>query len=717
MKKCSKGHSSSDKILSDTILSDNLLSDKSSCDAVPCNTESSGPELYAPGIFGDSYLLPYADIIAQRLEYIHKREKKLSRNNMHSLYNFSNYHKIFGLHFQHREWIFREWAPNADSIHIIGDMTGWEKDENFSLVKIKKNGIWEQRFKADTFSHKDLYRLKISWENGQGDRIPSAATRIVQDPGTLIFNAEVWNPVKKYSWQCAVPEGKDNRPLLIYEAHPGMAQEQGKTGTFKEFEKNILPDIKNAGYNAIQLMAVQEHPYYGSFGYHVSNFYAPSSRFGTPDDLKSLIDAAHILGIRVFMDIIHSHAVNNEVEGISCFDGTLYQFFHKGERGYHRLWDSRCFDYGKNMVIKFLLSNCRYWMEEFKVDGFRFDGVTSMLFFDHGLNRAFTGYDDYYKKNDIDIDSLTYLFLANKLIHEISSSAVTIAEDVSGYPGIAAAIYKGGTGFDFRFAMGVPDFWIKLLKENRDEDWPLGKLWHELNSRRNEEKSISYAESHDQALVGDQTLMMRLMGEDIYSSMGKNTTNIKTVRAVALHKMIRLITLATAGNGYLNFMGNEFGHPEWIDFPSEKNNWSYNYARRQWSLRNNKDLFFNNLAEFDREMIKLANQYTIFDGTWPDLLHIHEDNKIIAFKRGKLVFIFNFNPLTSFPDYLIDAPPGKYKMILNTDTQEFGGESRLKPHQVHFTIHESEHHGTRDLLSLYLPTRTALVLDSDLSFI
>ncbi len=751
MKKCLKDHLSSDPVSSGQALSVSKSSDAmlpaemSSDNLSPADTKlaehiSSDDLLSNPGIFNDPYLLPYAEIISQRLEYIHKRKEELIRTYGGSLYDFADFHNFFGLHLIQKEWVFREWAPNAESVYIIGDITGWKTDENFSLLKTGENGIWEKHFNIDTFSHKDLYRLKITWKGGAGDRIPSAATRVVQDPDTLIFNAEVWNPSVKYQWKCPVCKTNKDEPLLIYEAHPGMAQEQGKIGTFREFEKKILPRIKGAGYNAIQLMAVQEHPYYGSFGYHVSNFYAPSSRFGTPDDLKSLIDAAHRLGIKVFMDIIHSHAVNNEVEGISCFDGTHHQFFHKGEKGYHRLWDSRCFDYGKDMVLKFLLSNCRYWMEEFRVDGFRFDGVTSMLFSDHGLNRAFTTYDDYFKKNDLDLDALTYLFLANELIHGFSldsgisshsgmssdsgissdsdissdsgfsSNYVTIAEDVSGYPGIAAPADKGGTGFDFRFAMGVPDFWIKLLKEYRDENWPLGKLWYELNSRRNEEKSISYAESHDQALVGDQTIMMRLMGEDIYSSMGKDTHSIKTLRAVALHKMIRLVTFATAGSGYLNFMGNEFGHPEWIDFPSAKNNWSYNYARRQWSLRDNKDLFFYDLAAFDREMLKLALQYTLINGTYPDLLHIHEENRIIAFKRNRLVFVFNFNASTSFSDYRFDAPPGRYKMILNTDSHSFGGENRLVPDQVHFTIHDPKTYGNRDILSLYLPTRTAVVL-------
>lgn len=819
----------------------------------------------------DPFLIPYLPTIAWRNHYISQHERRITDNGRISLYDVADYHLFFGLHpfnspvrsnsslgsgiatepSDRSGWIFREWAPNATAVYIIGMMTDWKIDERFRLFKrestieidksnpinrivsgfydhkpdIHDNGIWERVFSQNTFKHGDFYRLKIFWSSEvkesregykieEGDRIPTCATRVVQDPKTLIFNAQVWNPQpeSRYKFKCdgyvcslkkpsreasgcsedvsgcpeAVIRSNPDEPLLIYEAHTGMAQEEGKVGSFREFEEIILPRIKDAGYNAIQLMAVQEHPYYGSFGYHVSSFFAPSSRFGTPDDFKSLVDAAHKAGIRVIMDIVHSHAVSNEVEGLSRFDGTLTQFFHAGERGFHRLWGSRCFDYSKEMVVRFLLSNCRYWIEEYRVDGFRFDGITSMLYKDHGIGRSFTSYSDYFTEDgnqeysgkygncSVDTDALSYLYLANRLIHQMLPSAVTIAEDVSGYPGLAApqrceyiksedvtipdckitetdqgtapleAI--SGTGFDYRFAMGVPDFWIKILKEYRDEDWPLGQLWYELNSRRDDERTISYAECHDQALVGDKTLMMRLMGAQIYSAMSIEYETGHTFRGVALHKMIRLVTLATAGDGYLNFMGNEFGHPEWIDFPGVHNNWSLHFARRQWSLRDNNMLYFSLLAEFDKDMIQLVKNHKFMGIKKAELLHIHEDNGIMAFQRkiryediqdslscqneknrknqknynrngsektddANLIFIFNFNPFTSFNDYMIDAPPGKYQEIMNSDNVKYGGKGRLASGQEHFTLHKcNELSAISDRLSLYLPTRTAVVL-------
>ena len=602
----------------------------------------------------------------------------------------------------------REWAPNAVRIFLIGDMTGWQEAGTFGLNRLNEDGVWEIRLKADRLKHLDLYRLRIYWEGGQGDRIPAYARRVVQDPATLIFNAQVWFPDTPYQWQYPDFHPPVEAPL-IYETHIGMAQQEARVGSFQEFTENVLPRVVESGYNTIQLMAVQEHPYYGSFGYQVSNFFAVSSRFGTPEDLKALIDQAHACGLAVFMDIIHSHAVTNETEGLSRFDGTLYQYFHDGPRGRHELWDSRCFDYGKHQVLHFLLSNCRFWLDEYRFDGFRFDGITSMLYFHHGMNKAFTAYDDYFD-DSVDEEALVYLALAGELIHAVRPEARTIAEDVSGMPGLAAAPEDGGYGFDYRFAMGVPDNWIKLVKEVPDEDWPISHIWHELTNRRAEEKTISYAESHDQALVGDQSIIFRLIGVDMYDHMQVDDQNIRVDRGMALHKMIRLITLATAGSGYLNFMGNEFGHPEWIDFPREGNNWSYHYARRQWNLADDPNLKYRFSAGFDRDMIRLAKKFKLLDSPDPNLIYEHAADKIIIFERAGLLLAFNFHPEQSYSDYRFGAPPGKYKMIFDSDGGRYGGHCRLQSDQVHLTGLEGDALHKRHFLSLYLPSRSAQVL-------
>jgi 1,4-alpha-glucan branching enzyme len=653
----------------------------------------------------DPLLKPYEEIIRRRLAKIDTTEKRLTGGRK-SLADFACGHEYFGMHLRGHQWVVREWAPNATHIFLIGDFSGWKEKTAFELKRQQKKGGWELRLPKKALRHGDLYRLKVYWKGGGGDRIPAWTRRVVQDPGTLIFNAQVWRPDPSFIWQHRHFRRKSEAPF-IYEVHPGMALNEEKVGTWAEFTQKILPRIASAGYNTLQLMAIQEHPYYASFGYQVSSFFAASSRFGTPNDLKTLVESAHGMGIAVIMDLVHSHAVANEVEGLSRFDGSLHQYFHDLPRGRHHAWDSRCFDYGKPQVLHFLLSNCRFWLDEYGVDGFRFDGVTSMLYLDHGLERRFLSYADYFNEN-VDEDALIYLTLANRLIHSLRPDAVTIAEDVSGMPGLAAPEKQGGFGFDYRFAMGVPDHWIKLIKDIPDEQWPMGHLWHELTNRRKEEKTISYAESHDQALVGDQSLIFRLIGEDMYWHMRVEDEHLRVDRGLALHKMIRLITLATAGSGYLNFMGNEFGHPEWIDFPREGNNWSFRYARRQWNLVDDPNLKYQFLSRFDRDMIVMAKTGKLFRASGPNLLHEHNDKKIIAFERSGLVFAFNFHPTASFTNYRFEAPPGKYHAILDSDSLQYGGHGRLRSQQEHFTLFEKK--SGRNLLSLYLPARTALVL-------
>jgi len=654
----------------------------------------------------DPYLKPYTTAIRSRMTKIEATRARLTQDKT-SIAEFALGHLHYGLHQVDGGWVLREWAPNASAVVLIGDMTGWLEKDTYGFQRTNSLGEWELRLPHDALTHGQHYGLRLHWPGGKGDRIPAYCQRVVQDPKTLIFSAQVWHPQAPFEWRHSRPL-RNKEGLLIYEAHIGMAQEEPGIGTYAAFAEKIIPRIVRAGYNTIQFMGLQEHPYYGSFGYQVSNFFAASSRFGSPKDLKLVIDTAHGAGLMVIMDLIHSHSVSNETEGLSRFDGTTYQYFHEGERGHHPAWDSRCFDYAKPQVLHFLLSNCRFWLDTFHLDGFRFDGITSMLYKHHGLGHAFTSYADYFD-DSLDEDALVYLALANSLIHEIEPAAITIAEDVSGLPGLAVPAGRGGIGFDYRFAMGVPDYWIKLTKDNRDEDWSMGHLWHELTNRRQDEKTVSYAESHDQAMVGDQTLIFRLMGDNMYTHMAQTDTHLKIDRGMALHKMIRLLTLSTADQGYLNFMGNEFGHPEWIDFPRPGNNWSYHYARRQWHLVDDPELKYSQLACFDRDMIGLAKRYTIFD-SHANLVHVHDDDKILAVSRGQLILIFNFHANQSYPDYYLNLAKGRYKWVFDTDKNCFGGQGRLnEARKCVFETHNQNKNATEGL-RIYLPCRSAIVI-------
>ena len=688
-------------------------------------------------LLDDGYLKPFEDAIRGRARHAFDRADQLTQGKC-SLAEWASAHDYYGLHLVDGAWIFREWAPHATSMWLVGDFNGWKIDPDFEIFRIPGTDVWERRIAADRIRHLDKYHLEMRWDGGHGERIPAYARYVTQDPETNLFSACVWQPEKPYRWKsrdvrletrdepqvsCLKSSSKSRVSSLassfsplIYEAHVGMATEEEKVGSFAEFRDNVLPKIKAAGYNTVQLMAVMEHPYYGSFGYHVSSFFAASSRFGTPDDLKSLVDAAHGMGLRVIMDLVHSHAVQNERDGLSRYDGTDYQFFHSGPKGWHSAWGSRCFDYGKTDVLHFLLSNCKFWLEEYGFDGYRFDGVTSMLFWNHGLGDAFTNYGMYFN-GSMDDDAWCYLQLANRVIHETKPTAITIAEDVSGMPGCAAPVEDCGIGFDYRMAMGEPDFWFRLAEKVRDEDWPMGGIFWELTNRRAEEKVVSYVESHDQALVGGKTFFFQLVDKEVYWGMEKGQENLAIDRGVALHKMARLATCALNGGAYLTFMGNEFGHPEWIDFPRAENGWSYYHARRQWSLRDNPNLRFKGLGDFDRAMVKALGRtrdessVSCLGPSAPIRLVANEPDKVLAFVRGDLLFVFNFHPSASYVDYGVLVPPAtRWRHLFDTDEVRFGGQGRVAAGQAFDPVLVKDRGELVQQIRLYLPARTATVL-------
>lgn len=656
-------------------------------------------------IQNDPWLSPYVEDINNRIDRFKNRKAAIVKN-YGSLQKFAEAYNYFGLNFSAKEngWWYREWAPGAQALFLTGEFNNWDKSSH-PLTK-NEHGVWEIFVEGqDSITHNSAFKVHVVTPNGSMDRIPAYVKYTTQDEVTYDFTGRVWNPAKPYKWKhkSFKPDEAYAKPY-IYECHVGMAQEKEGIGTYKEFAEKILPKIKEQGYNTIQMMAIQEHPYYGSFGYHVSNFFAPSSRFGTPFELKELVDKAHGMGIAVIMDIVHSHAVKNLAEGLNEFDGTDDQYFHPGGRGTHELWDSKLFNYGKEEVLQFLLSNVKYWIEEFNFDGYRYDGVTSMLYFHHG-DISFDHYDKYF--NEVDWDVLTYCQLANTLIKEIKPNSIVIAEDMSGMPGLCRPVVEGGLGFDFRLAMGIPDYWIKVLKHKTDEQWNINEMWETLNNRRHGERTIAYAESHDQALVGDKSLAFWLMDKEMYTHMATHTDSLIVDRGIALHKLIRLFTLSVGGEGWLNFIGNEFGHPEWVDFPREGNGWSYKYARRQWNLQEHPELRYKHLYQFGADLVKMANENDIVSALPAKQLNMDETNHTMIYERNNLIFAINFHPNNSIPDYRFRvAEKGKYKIILNSDKGQYGGFDRIDDAMSYPTVTLFGEH----FLSVYLPSRVGLVL-------
>ncbi|MDR0434788.1 MAG: alpha amylase C-terminal domain-containing protein [Gracilibacteraceae bacterium] len=624
----------------------------------------------------DPWLTPYkSDLELRRRQYRRVLAALLS-DGQKSLAEYANGYLYFGFHREADGWVYREWAPGARALFLFGDFNGWDRRRH--PLTYLGGGNWELRLPGP-LPHGSKARLLVVTGQETLERLPLYSRRVTQQSGSPAFDAQIWQPETPFPWT----DGgfrPANSPLFIYECHVGMSGEEPRVATYAEFADRVLPRARRLGYNAVQLMAVMEHPYYASFGYQVTNFFAPSSRFGAPEDLKNLIDTAHSLGLAVLLDLVHSHAAPNEVEGLARFDGTGWQFFHKGPAGVHPQWGTKLFNYAKPEVLHFLLSNLKYWLDEFHFDGFRFDGVTSMLYHDHGLGVNFDHYRKYFSLNT-DTDAVTYLQLAATLCKEVKPSCILIAEDMSGMPGMCLPAENDGIGFDYRLGMGLPDFWIRALAERSDEDWDIGALWREQTQRRPREKVVAYCESHDQALVGDKTLMFRMADREMYTHMHKNSDSQVIERAMALHKMIRFIT-CVCGDAYLNFMGNEFGHPEWIDFPRAGNGDSYHYARRQWSLAENSDLRYHELENFDKSMLALAARERLTEEA-PVLLVLDETAKTLVFTKKNLLFVFNFHPSldASLSVKLPPASPagGEWIESLHTNERPFGGRHDSYP--------------------------------------
>ncbi|RGU37959.1 1,4-alpha-glucan-branching enzyme [Alistipes indistinctus] len=661
----------------------------------------------------DDWLKPVEGAMTERYAHFCRRLSGIERT-AGSLVDYANGYLYFGFQYDpvRRGWWFREWLPGAIDVYLFGDFNGWQRTE--LPLRRGAGGVWSIFLPDESFAgrlvHGSRVKILVHGRNGWLERIPAYIRRVVQDEQSKDFSGQLWAPVEPFDWNGDRFDISSLGSLYIYECHVGMSQEKEGVGTYAEFAGTVLPRIKEDGYNVVQLMAVAEHPYYGSFGYHVSNFFAPSSRFGTPEDLKALIKRAHELGLAVVMDLVQAHYVKNINEGLNELDGTDHHYSLPGPAGEQPYWDSKLFDYGKPEVEHFLLSNVKYWLDEFHFDGYRFDGVTSMIYTHHGYTE-FDSRDKYF--TDVNGDALAYLTLANKLVHDFRPGAVTIAEDVSGMPGMCAPVPDGGVGFDYRLGMAVPDFWIKLLKEVPDEEWNIWEMWHMMVDRLGTVKTVAYCESHDQALVGDKTLAFRLMDKQMYTDMNRSAENLVIDRGMALHKLIRLFTISLAGDAYLNFMGNEFGHPEWIDFPREGNGWSYAHARRQWSLSTNGFLRYSFLGEFDKAMIGLMRRYGVLASGFAYNHLMDEMNKTIVYShRGDLLFVFNWHPQRSIPGYEVPVPaPGRYRIVLSSDAKRFGGYGRIDESVDAFSFPRTHADGSvGHYIKVYNLSRAALVL-------
>jgi len=654
----------------------------------------------------DAELMEYEGFFSRRVD-LFTREIQRLRSEWGSLAAYAGLHRELGMHKVERDgrlyWRCREWAPAAHSVYLATDRVNFERSYPYRFARTDDPMLWELFVPAEELPHGTYYELHMaSSRTGRHvTRVPAFAVWVEQNrDNENQWCARVWDPPEAFAFRRPRPQ----RPSFprIYEAHVGIAQSAlGKKpkqfGTYRHFAEKVLPRIKKGGYTTVQLMGIPEHPLYKSFGYQVSGYFAPSSRFGTPDDFKYLVDEAHRLELGVILDITHSHACPNTEQGLARYDTSRYFF-----RDLKTQWDTVSFDYSQERTRRFLLSNCRYWLEEFNIDGFRFDAVGNMIYLDHGLDddfshvgRCFYGKDG---QNRLDENGVLYLSLANTLVHELAPHAITLAEEFSGAPGMSCSPDNAGLGFDYRFAMGLPDFWAKFIEEGRT----MGQMWHELTNRRHYDKTISYTECHDQCINGDDAFIWRMIKDDMYTHMSVFSDSWKCSRGVALHKLMRFITLGSAGQGWLNFMGNEFGHPEWID--------AEDYAHRQWHLAETTHLKYSKLDAFDRNLLRLVREYPEQFQRGPRFRYIHEEERILAFERGTLLFVFNFHELQAQKHLDLMVTPGKYTEIFSSDELAYAGHGNLSTRTPGEHFSDAASGVLEQRITLYVPPLAGLAL-------
>ncbi|KAK9673873.1 hypothetical protein RND81_12G195300 [Saponaria officinalis] len=596
-----------------------------------------------------------------------------------------------------------------DIYNVVTDPISQEKFRNkeppiaYWLETRKGRKAWMEKY-TPCLQHGSKYRVYFNTPDGPLERIPAWATYVRLDGDGNQPCAVHWDPSPEcaHKWKNNSP--KRPKSLRIYECHVGISGSDPKVSSFLEFTEKVLPRVKDLGYNAIQLFGVIEHKDYFTAGYRVTNMYAVSSRFGTPEDFKRLVDEAHGLGLLVFLDIVHSYSAADEMVGLSLFDGTNDCYFHTGKRGHHKYWGTRIFKYGDVDVLQFLLSNLRWWIEEYHIDGFQFHSLPSMMYTHNGF-ATFTGDFEEYCNQYVDRDALLYLILANDILHFLHPNIITIAEDATLYPGLCEPSSQGGLGFDYYVNLAAPEMWLSFLENVPDNEWSMSKIVTTLMGNKiYTNKMLLYAENHSQSISGGRSFAEILFGTEV----GSNEAS-KLLRGTSLHKVIRLITFTIGGSAYLNFMGNEFGHPKRVEFPTSNNNFSFELASRRWDLLSDQGLH-QKLFHFDQDMMKLDQKEKVLSRGLPNVHHVNDDTMVISYTRGPLLFIFNFHPTDSYERYSVGVDEaGEYQMILNSDEEKYSGQGAINADQYFQRSIRKRIDGFQNCLQLPLPSRSAQV--------
>ena len=604
--------------------------------------------------------------------------------------HYTSYEKM-GAHPQGNGTQFAVWAPNAYRVSVMGDFNGWTPDAN--VLEKRDGGIWEG-FVAGA-SPGDKYKYRIQANYTEYDRTDPFAFRM-EAPAQNTYEglSAIITDLDEYDWQdgdwmeTREGPGSLDGPLSIYEVHLGswMHEEPGQSLGYREIAEPLADHVEELGFTHVEFMPLAEHPYYGSWGYQVLGYYAPTFRYGSPDDLKFLIDTLHERGIGVIMDWVPGHFATDP-QGLSYFDGShLFEYGDPLMRS-HPDWGTNVFDFGKPGVRSFLISNALFWLDEYHVDGLRVDAVASMLYRDYSREGDWSPNIHGGREN---LEAISLLQDTNERVYEEFPEALMLAEESTAWPGVSTPVDYGGLGFLYKWNMGwMHDTLDYVEKEPVHRQYHHGELTWTLSWAFSENYTLPL--SHDEVVHGKESLWGKMPGDD-----WQKAANLRLLYAQQFgHPGKKLL-----------FMGAEFG---------QYHEWNHDQELEWWLTEN--DLH----AGIQQWLGDLNHLYTEHPALWNDeedgfewISYDDRENSVLAYLRRngdeELLFLLNFTPVVR-SDYRIGMPePGRYGVRLNSDAEVYEG-SGVGPAAVH--TDDASAHGRDQSAVFTLPPLGALILERD----
>lgn len=586
---------------------------------------------------------------------------------------------------------FALWAPNAQSVSVVGGFNGWNRDSHPMQPRWDGSGIWEVFIPG--IGEGEVYKYYLVSTNGYAvEKADPYGYQTEIPPKTASVVRGLDYKWKDSKWlQQREKQSILDQPLSIYELHPGSwrRKEGNEFLSYHELAQELPKYCRELGFTHVELMPVMEHPFYGSWGYQLTGYFAPSSRYGSPQDFMFLVDALHQAGIGVILDWVPSHFPSDE-HGLGYFDGTHLYEHPDPRKGFHKDWNSLIFNYGRNEVRSFLISNALYWLDKYHIDGLRVDAVASILYLDYSRNHGEWEPNEFGGRENL--DAISFIKDFNDAVHTQQPHTFTVAEESTAFPGVTAPTYEGGLGFDLKWMMGwMHDTLSYFQKDPMYRSWHQGQLAFSIHYAFSEKFVLPL--SHDEVVYGKNSLINKMPGDEWQKFAN-----------------LRLLFSYMWGHpgGKLLFMGGEFGQQhEWRhDFSLD---W---HEHEQGNLQQGVSVLLQELNQlYQTEPALYQNNYAPEGFEWVDFNDM--SNSVFCWLRKgsdtkeQLLFIGNFTP-NVLKNYRVGVPQsGRYAELFNSDDWKYGGSG---VRNTNLETAPVSRHGREHSLSLKLPPLGVVVL-------